>query len=189
MSSQPVDEFSRFCRSFPVEIKNEVALLLPQLSIYSDHKTHWRNTFRLRGEELEMPNRLYWRRDKIRQGGLSMQQKTILNCLLSRHHSGYVREESLKDIIESNEYWVTPFIIYLLGDYVVEMLKCVDLNFKKINQENMIQFINENDDVWFLTKQRIASYWDCYHRHIKKSEYVGFRLIQKIEKVLNQQEL
>ena len=89
----------------------------------------------------------------------------------------------MNQLLFSNEYWTIPFIIQLIGEYVLEILEFIWENFNSLNSKNIIYFISENEIYWFKTKQRISSYWDCNYSHISKKDYVGFKLIKRIEEI------
>lgn len=42
-------------------------------------------------------------------------------------------------------------------------------------------FVRANPDFIRLTRARVISYWNCYFRHIPRQDYVGLRLMDRIE--------
>ena len=88
----------------------------------------------------------------------------MLYCLFTRHHDGYVRERCLKNIIRSNNKFTAPYILQLLGEYVVEIIEVIYQNREQINHNNLVAYILENPKHYELTRQRVYSYWDCYYR-------------------------
>ena len=180
------DEFKRLKKSFPKTLENEIDKLFSLIRIDSEHNAIWGYEFYLKNNPLEMPSRIYWEEHKILGTiDLSKNLSTMLACILTRHHNGYVREKYLKEIIHKNEYWTIPYLVQLLGEYVVEILDFVWNNFTLINSIHLAEFIQENELYWDKTKQRITSYWECYHRYknLPKEDYVGFKLIKKIEEL------
>ncbi len=180
------DELKNLQTSFPKTLENETINLLSLITINSEHSAHWGYEFILEKNQLEIPSRIYWEEHRLMEPmDLSHTSKTILACILTRHHNGYIRERYLKYIIDSNEYWTIPYLVQLLGEYVVEILELIWVNFHKINTLHLSSFVLENEMFWYKTKQRIASYWDCYYRNNNKSkeDYVGFKLIKRIEEI------
>ncbi len=181
------DELKRLKTSFPKALENEVANLLSLIKINSEHNAHWGYEFKLKNGLLEMPSRIYWEEHSLMEPKrISPRSRTILACILTRHHDGYVREKYLNQIIDSDEYWTIPYLIQLLGEYVVEILDLIWDKFDSVNSSHLVEFILENQIYWHKTKQRIASYWDCYHRYKNrpKEDYVGFKLINRIEELI-----
>lgn len=181
------DELKRLKTSFPKTLENEVTNLLSLIKINSEHNAHWGYEFNLENRFFEMPYRIYWEEHRLMEPkSLSQTSRTILACILTRHHNGYIREKYLNQIIDSDEYWTTPYLVQLLGEYVVEILDFVWDSFDSVNSSHLVEFIQENEIYWYKTKQRIASYWDCYHRYknCPKEDYVGFKLINRIEEVI-----
>ncbi len=186
------DDFKRLETSFPKTLKNEVANLLLLININSELNAHWGYEFNLENLLFEMPSRIYWEEHRLMEPkDLSRTLSTILACILTRHHNGYVREKYLNQIIGSDKYWTTPYLVQLLGEYVIEILDLVWDNFDRVNATHLRKFILENERYWFTTKQRIASYWDCYHRYKNqpKGDYVGFKLISRIEELTNEKKI
>ncbi len=74
-----------------------------------------------------------------------------------------------------------PFIVRLLGSYVIEIMEDIEDSLHK-NLGVMAGFVEQNPAYWNLTKQRVASYWSEYFRKDQdRSDYVGFRIIGQIE--------
>jgi len=180
------DELKKLKTSFPKVLENEIKNLLSLIKVNSEHNAHWGYKFNLENNSLEMPSRIYWKEHRLMNSkALSQTSRTIMACILTRHHNGYIREKYLNQIIDSNEYWTVPFLVQLLGEYVIEILDLVWSNFDMINSNHLVEFILENELYWYNTKQRIASYWDCYHRNksLSKGDYIGFKLINRIEEL------
>jgi hypothetical protein len=54
---------------------------------------------------------------------LGTTQTTIAAGIYSRHHDGRVRQQWLKILLNSDEPWAAPFIVQLLGEYVIEICR------------------------------------------------------------------
>ena len=117
------DELKRLKASFPKALGNEIENLLSLIKVDSKHNAHWGYEFNIENNPIEMPSRIYWEEHRLmKPKTLSQTSKTILACILTRHHNGYIREKYLIQIIDSNEYWTVPFLVQLLGEYVIEIL-------------------------------------------------------------------
>ena len=138
----------------------------------------------LENELLTIPQRIYFiEPDREKEMELTDRQQTILNCIYLRHHDGYLRQRRLENLSDKTEYWVTPFTIGLLGEYVYEILQILD---KQINDKtigNYERFVKENSKYWQQTEHRMISYWNEYYRQQfpKLKDYLGQRLVERIK--------
>ncbi len=122
-----------------------------------------------------------------RVAALSATQQTILQCLYTRHHDGFVRQRSVQQAIGSPHAWVVPFVVQLLGKYVIEIMVAIRDSLSDLDAPASIQqalygrFLAENPAFLELTSQRVASYWKCYYRsrYPCRTEYPGFRLFPR----------
>lgn len=101
---------------------------------------------------------------------LSTRQRTILDCLYSRNHDGYVRQRHLSRIVTTEELWVIPFVVAALGDYVIEIVREAVAGLAEISDPHSWQesqyrlFADHNAELVRWIRQRSISYWDCYYR-------------------------
>ena len=49
----------------------------------------------------------------------------ILHCIYSRHHDGFVRQRHIEAVLDSTHPWVIPYVIQLIGEYVIEIVQAV----------------------------------------------------------------
>jgi hypothetical protein len=134
----------------------------------------------LNGEPLAIPERIYIGEADLRLAGNAAAQPFI-DCLLTRHHDGFVRSRALGRIIGAVELWTTPFVTRLIGEYVVEILDQISAGLGDREWSLMGTFAKENPAFFDLTKSRVISYWDCYYRrHADWSDYVGNQLIRRL---------
>jgi hypothetical protein len=97
-------------------------------------------------------------------------EAVVTAAIYSRHCDGFVRQRQLGTLLGSDEPWAAPFIVQLLGEYVIEI--CLDIErfartafpARPAMQEGMSAFFRENRCFAELTRRRAASYWSCYHR-------------------------
>ena len=60
--------------------------------------------------------------------------------------------------------WAVPFVVQLIGEYVVEIVEAVRAGLPAVNKETYGEFVRENPQFMATTKRRVVSYWDCYYR-------------------------
>jgi len=73
--------------------------------------------------------------------------------------------------MDSLEPWCAPFIVALLGEYVVQILDDIDTALTPQKIETLGQFIAQNEVYWQTTKHRVTSYWNVYHRSASDSAF------------------
>jgi hypothetical protein len=120
----------------------------------------------VRGERLVIPYRV--RADAAaldREETLTPIQRDILFCIFSRHHAGLIRERALRRIIRSSNDWVIPFVVQLVGEYVIEIHQVVQEALTLLNGAQYAAFLRANPEMYERTRQRVVSYWNCYYRH------------------------
>jgi len=89
------------------------------------------------GELIHIPSRIYSPEPRPASlYGLSAQELVILACIYTRHHDGFIRQKYLEKLFSQDEIWVCPFVLQLIGEYVVEIIEgqytenCVNSNRK-----------------------------------------------------------
>ena len=185
-------------KAFPVEIREEVNSLLTKFAVETKFSTKGFEVVVIGQEKLEIPQRVYYKPPySLAMSKFTQKEQEILNCIFSRHENGFVRQKSVQNIIGSNNIWTVPYIVKIIGEYVIEILNDIDNGFEIINKSNLISFVQQNPDFYNRTRSRVGSYWDCYFRQQfpeilngirtpEKQRYVGFRLLNKIDKLINE---
>jgi hypothetical protein len=140
---------------------------------------------RVADESVALPYRIYHNPALIDRASLSSIEAELVDCLLTRHHDGLVREEHLRRIISRDHIWIPPFVVQLAGEYVVEILQVIQQNLKLLNTTMYTQFLRTNPELLARTKQRVASYWNCYYRNSRREDYVGFRVLDFFESLID----
>ncbi|MGD1068873.1 MAG: hypothetical protein ABSB15_01940 [Bryobacteraceae bacterium] len=169
--------------AFPESVREDVsrvALILPEpLHLCAA-------TFRVivKAEMVAIPYRIYHDPQLIRTDQLSSLQQEILSCLLTRHCSGFVRQEHLIRIVGSHQSWAPPFVVQLIGEYVVEICRVVQENQADLDVKLYRDFLEANPALWAVTKQRVVSYWDCYYRATPREKYVGFQIVRYLDSLI-----
>lgn len=123
-------------------------------------------------ERVRIPYRLYADEAAAEaQRTLAPLQQTVLSCLYTRHHDGHVRQRHVERIVSQTEDWIIPFVVHLIGEYVLEIVlrikdELADIRLPGTATHTVYgRFAAANPDFITLTNDRAASYWNCYHRH------------------------
>jgi hypothetical protein len=132
------------------------------------------------GEQVTLPYRIYPPgADRVPDlagqsspdlSGLPDLERAIADALLTRHHNGHIRERHLSRIVRRDDEWVAPYVIQLLGEYVIEIHELIQrdllpaLNRSPAIRHSYTAFLLTNAPFIDLTSARIASYWNAYYR-------------------------
>jgi hypothetical protein len=168
--------------AFPAFLRDdalEVISVLPQPS--------WSTTsfdVCVSGETVSIPYRVYHDPAHIDPARLTARQLELLDCLLTRHDDGFVRERHLARILYSNSEWIPPFVVQLLSEYVIEIVQSVRTNLHHLDPRLYRSFLRANPRFFALTKQRVISYWDCYHRGQRREDYPGFQIVEFLDQLV-----
>jgi hypothetical protein len=121
-------------------------------------------------ETLAIPYRIYRPEpDLAVERELSPLQQTVLASFYTRHHDGRVRQRRVEAIIASDAEWVVPFVIHLVGEYVIEIVRAIqdalgDLDPADARREPYRRFVMANPALLDLVAARAMSYWAEYYR-------------------------
>lgn len=111
-------------RAFPSSVRDDVLTMISVLPENPHGIGHFQ--IHVNGEKLEIPFRVYHNPVLISVRKLSVFQRHLVDCILTRHNDGHVRENHLVKIIGSNQAWVPAYVIQLLGEYVVEIQQLIE---------------------------------------------------------------
>ena len=165
---------------------------LDAISLLSENRfsSRW-NSFALRvGNKLvSIPHRIYYDPPPLQNLRLTKIQSELLDCLLTRHHDGFVRQKHLARIIHSQNTWIPCFVVPLVGEYVIEILRFIHENQASLRTPLYAEFIAENTDFIALTGQRVMSYWNCYYRSVKRVDYPGFAVLDLFKAISKDRQL
>jgi len=136
-------------------------------------------------EKLYIPERIYnpeISKDVTAQwSGLN---RAVYACLYTRHHDGHTRQRHLRSILSLSEGYVAPFVIRLVGEYVIEILVDIqeglsDLESHESRRMQYATFVAANPSFMDLISARVVSYWNCYYRsdYLDLADYPGFQVI------------
>ena len=136
------------------------------------------------GEALHIPYRLYYDADLLRRelGKSQATAKLILLCLGTRHYDGYLRQECLRELLKDDSRWLTPYLLQLAGEYVIEIVKDVANTIAEQNPALLREFALENPLYLATLERRVTSYWSCYHRQAypDRSCYPGTTILAAV---------
>lgn len=111
-------------------------------------------------------------------------------ALQTRSNDGFERQRATRDLLVELQPWAAPFIVALIGEYVIEILQDISASMEPKFEQTLGSFIVHNQAFWETTKRRVASYWNVYYRSNRSSElrrayrrdeYVGFELIYNLD--------
>lgn len=174
-----------FIHAFPTSLTTEVNSLLDKLDWTTTYKSTECFSINFDSEIINIPYRIYY--DEPDQQKLTDAETFLLNCIFTRHYNGHVREKMLRRIVASNNYLATPFIVQLLGEYVIEILIVIKNNLTLKQLDNFIKLKNDNPKFFEITEKRVQSYWDCYYKWtIQKTDYVGFNILKDLRERTNE---
>ncbi|MGQ4375900.1 hypothetical protein ACN6K9_005706 [Streptomyces sp. SAS_267] len=175
---QPLSDSSDpLITAFPVALKSDAEAVLAIMPA-SRHRPLGSFSVVVEGRQVSIPERLY--NDEPSAGAvasLSSRQRQLLNCLYSRHHDGMVRQRHLQKVIGSTDPWVVPFVVRLVGEYVVEILDVIRAGLRDLAVPGTLahlaygQFIVDNPAFFARTQRQVVSYWSCHYR----ASYATFR--------------
>ena len=186
LGEKPQDN-KQLTAAFPAALHSDALIALSALPENPHEWTSFAVTVDTEG--VLIPYRLQHNTALIRRGQLRKIQNQLLDCILTRHGDGVLRQEYLGRIIGLNQVWVPPFVIQLLGEYVVEILRVIEANLGNLDNALYARFLRDNPDFLALTEQRVISYWDCYYRFsCRKEDYPGFRAIHFFKRLVKNED-
>jgi len=175
----------RLQAAFPSTLVDGVDRVLERLPVgeFKIIGAHDIGPIAISGEIVHIPWRFYTRAfypfepAESSLAGLSDRHLAILACIYTRHHDGYVRQKYAERLFSFDAIWVAPFVLQLLGEYVIEIVEAIAQNTRRLPRETYDRFIQENPAFTRLLTQRIVSYWNCYQRVrvLAFKEYAGFQ--------------
>jgi hypothetical protein len=170
-----------YVNAFPAALRSDALAVLAVLS--ENLRVSGTFSVSVGGEVVMLPERIYHPKVVAIDHLTSLQQE-LTHCLMTRHHDGFVRQEYLARIIGSHHLWVCPFVVKLVGEYVIEILQAIQQDLGSLDRSMYTRFLEENPEFLAVTAQRVASYWNCYYRDRTRSEYVGFQVLEYLKSLV-----
>ncbi|MET0308915.1 MAG: hypothetical protein ABW023_09440 [Sphingomonas sp.] len=169
--------------AFPAALRPEAVVACAAMARHLNSR-QWTERFsvQVEGEQVLIPARLHFVSDD--DPSMDHAAWLIRRSLRTRSGNGFERQRAVRDLLSDLQPWSAPFVMALIGEYVVEILIEIDTAMTGAGGDTLASFIVANPVFWQTTKQRVASYWNVYYCHHKRSEYVGFELIDKLEAII-----
>lgn len=111
-------------------------------------------------------------------------------ALKTRSTDRYLRQRALRDLLHHPQPWAAPFIVALVGGYVIQILDDIFEALTPELEQSLRHFIRQNTPLWNTTKRRVTSYWNAYYRRqwggevvpvFSPVDYVGFKIVNRLE--------
>lgn len=172
---------SNLLKAFPAALREDALELiasLPETSLFS-----YSFCVEIGKDTVSIPYRIYHDPSLIDPARLTGTQKELLACLMTRHHSGFVREEYLLKILDCSHEWIPPFVVQLVGEYVIDIICRISDSVDRLDPAVYRAFLTHNPAFYLATKQRVLSYWDCYHRGENREDYAGFQVLDFFDRL------
>lgn len=180
----PAGEQSKVENAFPKFLEGEVSNVVAAVARGKPYaKFPLSHTVRLRGQELVIPTRVYYDPAALRAAcERSGFEGAIAQCLGSRHHDGFLRHECAMRLLQLDQYWTVPFIVHLLGEYVVELIVPIERWLQDGVTPAYRDFVADNPAYMVTLEKRAVSYWDCYYRdqYPRMQDYPGIRALSML---------
>jgi len=175
-----------FPKSMQVQVNNVIGIISQTGSETENNhlisEERYQSIF-LNSEPLMISYRVYFHEpDLAKISTLTSKERAVLFCVYTRHYDGYVREKNLLKLLNEKDYFIIPFMVLLMGEYILTILELISKHIDN-NLELYRKFVSENKNLWLLTKSRIVSYWNEYYRYEYPDfqQYIGYNIISKID--------
>ena len=171
--------------AFPAELADDVQAVLAVMPV-SRHRPVAPFSVIVQGQQVSIPGRVYNDEPSPESvAALSSRQRQVLHCLYSRHWDGWVRQRHLAQILSAGDPWVIPFVVQLVGEYVLEILVDISEELRGLGATGdgcriaYGEFIVANPAFFARTQRRVVSYWSSYYRNAFRSfqDYPGCTLL------------
>ncbi|MBR7839415.1 hypothetical protein KDL01_39515 [Actinospica durhamensis] len=183
-----MDRF-RWENAFPVRVRGEVGpatTIMPAAAFRSDDRII---TFAAT-ERIAIPGRIYNPEpDPARESELTETQRTLLDCLYSRHADGWIRQRRIENVLRRPpQSWTVPFVVELAGEYVLEIVESIRSALAELDVSGSLQRAEYGRYVagvpWHFkqVERRVISYWALYYRDAYPvyADYPGGALVESM---------
>lgn len=173
-------------RAFPVAMAKSVKSAVQVLATGQMHPpTDTVISVCIAEEILNIPYRVYYAKHSLLKAtNASDENGWISLCLGTRHYDGFVREQCLRRLLPIDEMWVAPFVVQLLGEYVIEVSQPIHERFNDGVEAKYINFFKQNPKYCQYLECRAISYWNEYYRYrfAKHKDYPAFKALAALKK-------
>ncbi len=120
---------------------------------------------RLGGEAIVIPYRVYFAPpSRLDEAEVPSTRALIRACVFTRHHQGHVRQANVGQLLRATAPWVVPYVVQLLGEYVVEIAEAISLHARVLETPPYKTFASDNAEYIARTTDRAISYWNIGYR-------------------------
>lgn len=182
--------------AFPSEMRRHVPAVLAHLTHTAyppsgriqDVRRPWGDIV-VDGETLLIPYRQYDL--PLSPSGLDPDAQLVWLAWFTRSNDGELRQSAVRGLFEQPQTWVVPFIIQLLGEYVVEIATDIaafvdttvvsDPAWTKVFRT----FCAQNPGFLELSRARASSYWSEYYRNevFQQADFPSVRTLATLSKL------
>lgn len=153
-------------QAFPASAKHVVYRVIALLARNQMHPPSGGFCVSFDDEVLDIPYRVYYASSDVADAvALGGTDGVIAMCLGTRHHDGFLREECVKSLLHASEPWVVPFVVQLLGEYVLEISQSIEASLLQQDLQPYVAYLRQNMAHLRTLERRAVSYWDVYYRH------------------------
>jgi len=180
-SPKPFKEAARWAFPFIASsLANDAALELSPL--LDDTYRQRSEAVNVRGQVIGIPSRLHF--VGLPAKGDALDHLNLASrCLTTRATDGHLRQRAVLSIISYQEAWVAPFVVMLLGEYVIEIVEDIRNALPTLDQSIYANLVRENRQAVQKLRARATSYWDAYHRqrYPLKRDYPALQALHELE--------
>jgi hypothetical protein len=154
-----------------------------ELKIYIDDEYRKSSTtMEVSGKPIYVPSRFHFFIPEKKADLVDAASPAAL-CLLTRSTDGHLRQKALKAIVGLREAWVPPFVVLLIGEYVVEIIQDIQASLPVLDEVIYSNFVRENRAIMRTIRSRAVSYWDAYYRneYPDRADYPGLAVLRQLE--------
>lgn len=170
-------------QAFPLGLASLANEAASQLSPFVDDTYRQRSeAIDVMGQTIAVPRRLHFIGLAAGSGALD-QLNPASCCLVTRATDGHLRQHALRSVIDHQSSWVAPFVLMLLGEYVIEIVEDIRDALPDLDRSVYSNFVRENRETVQRLRARAISYWDAYHRqrYPQKRDYPGLQALHQME--------
>ena len=170
--------------AFPASLAPHVARVTARLGVHEPTRSPDAIPIIVDGEHLSLPGRIYGdAASLIGSKDIPELERLILMSLFTRHDNGHVREQCLRAIVDRPEPWIVPFVVQLVGEYVLEIIDVIRARLADLPAPTYGAFVAANAGFMALTRKRAISYWNAYYRHRFRdcASYPGLVVLNHLE--------
>jgi len=129
--------------------------------------------------------------DPARESELTDTQRSVLDCLYSRHADGWIRQRRIENVLRRPpQSWTVPFVVELVGEYVLEIVESIRSTLTELDvsgsdqQAEYGRFVGGYPPYLERVERRAISYWALYHRgaYPEYADYPGGALVESLRR-------